>query len=130
YLPWRLFLELNHIRLGTDHILGFYPRQLFEAVPWLLATLAHPRFFGLLWPTAALALVLLGRTLFTSPRLFLALFLGGNFLAILLAYALAPTSPQEFPLYVRATLDRLVLHISPLAALVLGEGMKGLGAPD
>jgi hypothetical protein len=73
-----------------------------------------------------LALVLCGKKIFTSPILFLALFLGGNFLAILLAYAVAPTSPFEFHLYLRATLDRLLLHLSPLAALLIGEGLKKL----
>jgi hypothetical protein len=146
YLPWRLFMQLNHIETGRDHIRGFYAHQLWQAVPALLQALVHPKFFGLLWPAALLSLAwmlkeprpsseLLGRgeagqglfrtiPLLSSPALFLALFLGGNLLAILLGYAVAPTSPAEFPLYVRATLDRLLLHIAPVAALLVGEGLE------
>ena len=51
-------------------------------------------------------------------------FLGGNFLAIILAYAVAPTSVAEFPSYVRTTLDRLLLHLTPTAALLVGLGLK------
>jgi hypothetical protein len=36
----------------------------------------------------------------------------------------APTSAAEFPSYVRATLDRLLLHIAPGAALLVGLGLK------
>jgi hypothetical protein len=126
YLPWRLFALSQGIETGSDHILGFYWGQLFKALPALGLGLINPTLFGILWPTALLALVLCGRKIFTSPILFLALFLGGNFLAILLAYAVAPTSPFEFHLYLRATLDRLLLHLAPLAALVIGEGLKRL----
>jgi hypothetical protein len=126
YLPWRLFMLLNHIETGRDHFLGFCAHQLWQALPALLQALVHPKFFGLLWPAAVLAALVGGKSLFTSPRLFLALFLGGNLLAILLGYAAAPTSPAEFPLYIRATLDRLLLHISPVAALGIGEGLKDL----
>jgi hypothetical protein len=31
-------------------------------------------------------------------------------------------------MYVLATLDRLLLHLTPVAALVLGEGLKEVGA--
>ena len=58
--------------------------------------------------------------------LFLALFVGGNLLAIILAYAVAPTAAAEFPGYVRATLDRLLLHLTPVAALLLALGLKDL----
>ena len=58
--------------------------------------------------------------------LFLALFVGGNLVAIILAYAVAPTSAAEFPAYVRATLDRLLLHLTPTAALLLALGLKDL----
>ncbi len=126
YLPWRLFALSQGIETGSDHILGFYWGQLFKALPALGLGLINPTLFGILWPTAALALVLCGKKIFTSPILFLALFLGGNFLAILLAYAVAPTSPFEFHLYLRATLDRLLLHLAPLAALLIGEGLKRL----
>ena len=74
----------------------------------------------------ALAAIHAGRRLWTSPILFLALFLGGNLLAIILAYGVAPTSAAEFPSYVRATLDRLLLHLTPTAALLLALGLKTL----
>jgi len=124
YLPWRLFALSQGIETGSDHILGFYWQQLFRALPALGLALINPTLFGILWPTALLALVLSGKKIVTSPILFLALFLGGNFLAILLAYAVAPTSPFEFHLYLRATLDRLLLHLAPVAALLVGEGVK------
>jgi hypothetical protein len=127
YLPWRLFMRLHHIETGSDHILGFYTQQLFQALPAVFKGLLHPIFFGLLWPAVLLSLVVLGRRLFSSPALFLALFIGGNLLAILLGYAVAPTSAEEFPLYVRGTLDRLLLHIAPVAALLVGEGLKDVG---
>jgi hypothetical protein len=127
YLPWRMFMQLHHIETGSDHILGFYSRQLFQAIPALLATLVNPKFFGLLWPVAAIAFMCLGKSFFSSPRLFLALFIGGNLLAILLGYAIAPTSAEEFPFYVRGTLDRLLLHIAPVTALLIGEGLTELG---
>jgi hypothetical protein len=126
YLPWRLFALSQGIETGSDHILGFYWQQLFQALPALGLGLLNPTLFGILWPTALLALVLSGKKIFSSPLLFLALFLGGNFLAILLAYAVAPTSPFEFHLYLRATLDRLLLHLAPMAALVIGEGLKAV----
>lgn len=127
YLPWRLFAVSQGIETGSDHILGFYPHQLFQALPALGLALVNPTLFGILWPAAALSLAALGRKMFTTPRLFLPLFLGGNFLAILLAYAVAPTSPFEFHLYLRATLDRLLLHLTPVAALLVGEGVQEVG---
>jgi hypothetical protein len=127
YLPWRVFMASQGIETGSDHILGFYPSQLFQALPTFLWALINPTRFGILWPATALALAWCGKTLFTTPRIFLALFLAGNFLAILLAYAVAPTSPAEFPMYVRATLDRLLLHHTPVAALAIGEGLKEMG---
>lgn len=151
YLPWRLFMQLRRIETGSDHILGFYSQQLFQAVPALLKALFHPKFFGFLWPAALLSLAWLlrkacrgeacpalrsnrgsfwDRLLFNTPALFLALFLSGNLLAILLGYAVAPTSAEEFPFYVRATLDRLVLHITPVAVLLIGEGMKEMGRSE
>jgi hypothetical protein len=128
YLPWRLFALTHGIETGSDHILGFYWEQLFQAIPALGLALVNPTLFGILWPAAALAFVLSGRKIITTPFLFLALFLAGNFLAILLAYAVAPTSPFEFHLYLRATIDRLLLHLAPAAALALGEGIKYLEA--
>jgi len=127
YLPWRLFAAAHGIETGADHVLGFYPQQLLQALPPFLAALFIPTLFGVLWPAAILALFFSGKKLFTTPRLYLALFLGGNFLAILLAYALAPTSPFEFQQYVRATLDRLLLHLAPLAALLVGLGVTDVG---
>jgi len=124
--PWRLYAIYHQIEIGSDHVHSFYPHQLSQAVSFLLSELANPFYFGVLWPAALLALVLMGRRLWRSPALFLALFLGGNLLAILLAYALAPTSAAEFVQYVRATMDRLLLHITPVAALLVGEGLKEL----
>ena len=127
FLPWRLFSAFNAIEVGSDHIHNIYPHQMCKAVSFLLTTISHPFYFGFLWPAAALALILAGRRLFNTPQLFLALFLGGNLLAIILAYGLAPTSAAEFPQYILATMDRLLLHLTPVAALLVGEGVKELG---
>ena len=124
FLPWRLFAAFRHLEMGADHVRNLYPHQLLESVSYLLRALIDPFFFGFLWPAAALALVFSGRGLWRSPRLFPALFLGGNLLAVLVAYAVAPTSAAEFDMYVRATIDRLLLHITPVAALLVGEGVK------
>ena len=134
YLPWRLFIVQQKIDIGADHVQGFYPHQMVQGFFSLLAGLAEPFDFGFLWPALALALVLAGKRLWRSPMLFLALFVGGNLLAIILAYAVAPTSAAEFPAYVRATLDRLLLHLTPVAALLLALGLRDLdhapaGAP-
>lgn len=126
YLPWRLFDIHQQIASGADHIQGFYPHQLVEAVSSLLVSLAQPFHFGFLWPALALAFIFAGRQLWRSPRLFLALFVVGNLAAILLAYGVAPTSAAEFPDYVRATLDRLLLHLTPVAALFLAFGLKDI----
>jgi hypothetical protein len=127
FLPWRLFAAWRHLEMGADHIQGLYPQQFLEAASYLLTALADPFNFGVLWPGLVLALIFCGRSLWLSPRLFLALFLGGNLLAILVAYGVAPTSAAEFDMYVRATLDRLLLHITPVAALLIGEGVEELG---
>ena len=126
YLPWRLFSIQQNLQIGADHIQGFYPQQFVLAIWYLAAALIHPFYFGLLWPAVLLAAIHAGRRLWTSPTLFLALFLGGNLLAIILAYGVAPTSAAEFPSYVRATLDRLLLHLTPTAALLLALGLKTL----
>jgi hypothetical protein len=126
YLPWRLFAMQQKLEIGADHIQSFYPHQMVQAVSYLLAGLLNPFYFGFLWPALALALVLAGKRLWRSPRLFLAIFVGGNLLAVVLAYAVAPTSAAEFPAYVRATLDRLLLHLTPVAALLLALGLKDL----
>jgi hypothetical protein len=114
------------LEIGADHIQGFYPHQMVMAIYYLLAGLVEPFYFGFLWPALALALIFTGRKLWRSPTLFLALFVGSNLLAIILAYAVAPTSAAEFPAYVRATLDRLLLHLTPTAALLLALGLKDL----
>jgi hypothetical protein len=124
WLPWRLYVSLHHLEGGADHVLGFYPHQLWGALPRVLWGLVDPALFGILWPAALLAGIFCGRRLWSTPRLFLALFLGGNLIAILLAYALAPTSEAEFLQYIRGTLDRLLLHLAPVAALLAGEGLK------
>ncbi len=126
YLPWRIFAALEHLQIGADHIQNLYPQQFLQGSVYLLMALANPFYFGVLWPALILALVFCGRSLWLSPRLFLALFVGGNLLAIVVAYGVAPTSLAEFPGYVRATLDRLLLHITPVAALLIGEGVKEL----
>ena len=126
YLPWRLFINEQHFKVGADHIQNFYPQQLAQACVYLAAVLIQPYLFGFLWPAVLLAVIALGRRLWTSPALFLLLFLGGNLLAILLAYAVAPTSAAEFPIYLRASMDRLLLHLTPSAALLLGLGLKEL----
>jgi len=126
YLPWRLFASSQNLEFGSDHIQSFYPDQLLAAVSYLCQTLLQPYYFGLLWPALLLALIFSGRRLWSSPRLFLALFIGGNLLAILLAYSLAPTSTAEFPRYVQATLDRLLLHIAPVALLLVGVAWRDL----
>jgi hypothetical protein len=126
YLPWRLFALKQQLVIGADHVQNFYPHQLLQAIGYLLAGLLNPFYFGFIWPALALALILAGRRLWRSPRLFLAIFVVGNLAAILLAYAVAPTSAAEFPAYVRATLDRLLLHLTPVAALLLALGLKDL----
>ena len=127
YLPWRLFATLRHLEMGADHVQGFYPQQFLEAAYYLLHALVNPLLFGVFWPALVLALIFSGRSLWRSPRLFLVLFLGGNLLAILIAYGVAPTSPEEFAGYVRNTLDRLLLHITPVAVLLIGEEVKEVG---
>jgi len=124
YLPWRLFVMQQKLEIGADHIQNLYPHQMVQAVGHLFTALINPFAFGVLWP--ALALLGAGRSLWRSPRLFLALFVGGNLAAVILAYGLAPTSAAEFPAYVRATLDRLLLHLTPVAALLLALSLKDL----
>ncbi|MGA9756283.1 MAG: hypothetical protein WBV23_14190 [Desulfobaccales bacterium] len=126
YLPWRLFTVQHKLEIGADHIQSFYPHQMLQAVRYLFAGLLDPFYFGFLWPALALALILAGKRLWRSPMLFLALFVGGNLVAIILAYAVAPTAAAEFPAYVRATLDRLLLHLTPTVALLLALGLKDL----
>lgn len=60
-----------------------------------------------------------GRAGLNFPMLFITLIALGNLTAVLLAYAVVPTSAAEFPLYVRATIDRLLLHFGPASGLLL-----------
>ncbi len=129
YLPWRLYSLRQHLEIGADHMQGFYPQQFFAAIGYLAEGLAQPFYFGFLWPAVLLALILAGRRLWTTPALLPALFVGGNLLAIILAYAVAPTAAAEFPRYVEATLDRLILHIAPTAALLLVWGLNQKDVP-
>jgi hypothetical protein len=126
YLPWRLFTIQQKLEIGADHIQNIYPHQMVKALGYLLAALVNPFYFGFLWPALALALIFAGKRLWRSPMLFLAIFVGGNLAAIILAYGVAPTAAAEFPAYVRATLDRLLLHLTPVATLLLALGLKDL----
>jgi hypothetical protein len=126
YLPWRLYTLQQQLEIGADHIQSFYPHQMVKAMGSLLTVLINPFYFGFLWPALALALIGAGRGLWRSPRLFLALLVVGNLVAIILAYGVAPTAAAEFPAYVRATLDRLLLHLTPVAALLLALSLKDL----
>ncbi len=126
YLPWRLFTIQQKLEIGADHIRSFYPHQMLQAIRYLFAGLVDPFYFGFLWPALALALIFAGKRLWRSPMLFLALFVVGNLVAIILAYAVAPTAAAEFPAYVQGTLDRLLLHLTPTVALLLALGLKTL----
>lgn len=126
-IPWRLFVGLQGLEAGVDHIGGFYPHQFFLGAWSLLQALVWIPYFGLFWPTVFLCLILAGRSLWQTPALFWGLFVGGNLAAIVLAFALVPASPAEFPLYVRATVDRLLLHISPASALACALPLTARG---
>lgn len=132
YLPWRGFCALHQMGVGADHLGGFYPAQLFQGARYLLQALVWPPYFGVFWPTVGLALFWQGRSLLSSPTLFLGLMTLGNLAAIALAYALVPASAAEFPLYVRNTLDRLLLHVVPAAGLILAHPLAQVWAifPD
>ena len=93
----------------------------------LLRALVWIPYFGLLWPAIFLSFVLAGRALFRSPCIFLGLFVAGNLAALALAYGLVPASPAEFPFYVRATVDRLLLHMAPASALILAVPLASAG---
>ncbi len=134
-LPWRQFVYFQGWEVGLDHVGGFYPEQLWWGGGLVLKALVWLPYFGILWPTIFLSLLLAGRSLWSSARFFLALLVAGNLAAVILAYAIVPTSAAEFPLYVRATVDRLLLHVAPACALALaiplaqltcgsGEGRK------
>lgn len=118
--PWRLFLAQHGIVAGTDHLGSFSGRQLGLGLLRLLQALVWPSYFGLWWPVLLLAYLFCGRQLWTTPLLFLVLQTLGNLAAVALAYALVPASPAEFPLYIRATMDRLLLHFVPASGLLYG----------
>jgi hypothetical protein len=130
YLPWRIFVHLMGIEVGADHLGGFYPNQLYQAFYFLGRALVWPPYFGLFWPVIFLTLAWQGRKIFSSPMLFLGLLLAGNLSALILAYAVAPTSAAEFPLYVRATVDRLLLHIVPAIGLILAAPLAAGSNPE
>lgn len=117
-LPWRFYVSLQGMQAGGDHIGGFYLHQLTAGAWQVLQALFWPPYFGLLWPAIFLSLILAGRDLWRTALIFLGLFIMGNLAALCLAYALVPASPAEFPLYVRATVDRLLLHVAPASALI------------
>jgi len=118
-LPWRLFVRGLGVDVGSDHLLGFFPDQFLLAVYYVGLALIWPPYFSLFFPAVLLALGWQWRTVWRSPNLFLALFLGGSLAATILAYAVAPTAAAEFPLYVRGTVDRLLLHVVPALGLAL-----------
>ena len=126
-LPWRLFMGLQGLEVGGDHIGGFYLHQLLQGIWQILRALIWVPYFGLLWPAIFLSFIPAGTSLFRTPRLFLGLFVAGNLAALALAYALVPASPAEFPFYVRATVDRLLLHAAPASALILAVPLASPG---
>lgn len=117
-LPWRQFVHLQGWDVGLDHVGGFYPEQFLLGAGLVLQALFWLPYFGLLWPSIFLSFILTARSLLSTPVLFLALLVAGNLAATVLAYAIVPTSATEFPLYVRATVDRLLLHVAPASALI------------
>ncbi len=123
-LPWNWFIVRHGMTAGVDHLGGFYPQQLFQGTWQLIKALIWIPYFGLLWPTICASFVLSGWGIGRTPTLFLALLSAGNLAAIALGYALAPTSPTEFPLYVRATIDRLLLHFTPACGLIFAAALK------
>ena len=127
YLPWRLFALQQHLEIGADHIQSFYPHQMVQAIYYLLAGPWSALLFRLplagpgSWPSSSPAGACGAPPCSSWPSLSAA-----TSLAIILAYAVAPTAAAEFPAYVRATLDRLLLHLTPVAALLLALGLKTL----
>jgi hypothetical protein len=126
-LPWRLFVGLQAIEAGGDHIGGFYLSQFFPGILMVLKALVWIPYFGLLWPAILLSFILAGRSVWQTAVIFLALFVAGNLAALGLAYAVVPASPAEFPMYIRATVDRLLLHVAPASALILSVPLASLG---
>jgi len=126
-LPWRFYVSLQAMAAGGDHIGGFFPRQFFLGARLVLQALVWIPYFGLLWPAIGLSFIPAGRSLLRTPMLFLGLLVAGNLAAIALAYAIVPASPAEFPMYVRATVDRLLLHVAPASALILSVPLASPG---
>jgi hypothetical protein len=125
--PWRLFVGLQGLETGGDHIGGFSFHQLFLGAGLVLKSLVWIPYFGLLWPLIFLSFILAGRSLGRTPLCFLGLLVAGNLASLALAYAIVPASPAEFPLYVRATVDRLLLHLAPAAALIFSVPLTAWG---
>ncbi len=125
-LPWRQFVHLQGWDVGLDHVGGFYPEQFLWGGWLVLQALVWPPYFGLLWPAVLLSFILAWRSLLNAPVLFLVLLVAGNLAATVLAYAIVPTSAAEFPLYVRATVDRLLLHAAPVSALIFSIPLGSL----
>ncbi|MDD3580685.1 MAG: hypothetical protein PHW74_06660 [Desulfobacca sp.] len=119
YFPWRYFCLTHQMTIGADHVGGFFPAQFWHAIIYLLQALVWPPYFGLFWPVVILAGVWWGWEALYSPGLFLVLVTLGNLAAIILAYAVVPASVAEFPFYMRATVDRLLLHFVPVSGLLL-----------
>ncbi len=117
-LPWRQFVHFQGWDVGLDHVGSFSAEQFLQGGWLVLQALVWPPYFGLLWPVVFLSCIAAGRSLWNTPVLFLALLIAGNLAATVLAYAIVPTSSAEFPLYVRATVDRLLLHAAPASALI------------
>ncbi|MFP3866727.1 MAG: hypothetical protein ACLFUU_01005 [Desulfobacteraceae bacterium] len=119
FLPWRYFCLIEQMDIGVGHLCGFFPAQLGQGLVFLLKALVWPPYFGILWPVVFLALVWQGRDTLASPGLFLILVTLGNLAAVVLGYALVPASAAEFPWYMLATIDRLLLHVAPASGLLL-----------
>ncbi len=126
-IPWRLFVGMQGLEVGGDHVGGFYLQQFTHGFVLLLRALVWIPYFGLLWPAIFLSFILAGRALFRTSWIFLGLFVAGNLAALALAYGLVPASPAEFPFYVRATVDRLLLHMAPASALILAVPLASAG---
>jgi hypothetical protein len=127
-LPWRIYVGLQAMTAGADHIGGFFPQQFLLGFWSVLKALVWIPYFGLLWPVILICVVCAGKSLLRTPVIFLGLFIAGNLAAIILAYAIVPASPAEFPLYVRATVDRLLLHVAPASALILSVPLMSPGS--
>jgi hypothetical protein len=127
-LPWKLFVGLQGLEVGGDHIGGFYLQQFLLGTWLVFKALVWIPYFGLLWPAIFLSFILAGRSVERTPVLFLGLLVAGNLAAIALAYGLVPASPAEFPMYVRATVDRLLLHVAPASALIFSVPLSAPGS--